>query len=79
MPCFGTSSRTFDNSIKLAKAFGVRLKKIDITKSVKRHLKDIFHSESEHDAAYENAQARERTQVLMDMANMYNGLVVSTA
>ncbi|MBQ3219971.1 MAG: NAD(+) synthase [Clostridia bacterium] len=78
MPCFGTSSRTLENSIRLAKSFGVTLKKVDITKSVKRHLKDIKHSESVHDAAYENAQARERTQVLMDIANMYNGLVVGT-
>ena len=78
MPCFGTSSRTLENSINLAKSFGVTLKKVDITKSVKRHLKDINHLESVHDAAYENAQARERTQVLMDMANMYGGLVVGT-
>ncbi len=78
MPCFGTSSRTLDNSIKLAKAFGVTLKKIDVTKSVMRHLKDINHPIDVLDAAYENAQARERTQVLMDVANMCNGLVVGT-
>lgn len=78
MPCFGTSRRTFDNSVVLAKAFNTTLKKIDITKSVKRHLKDIGHSEDLHDAAYENAQARERTQVLMDYANSVNGLVVGT-
>lgn len=78
MPCFGTSSRTLDNSIALAKSYGVSLKKVDITKSVKRHLKDIGHSENLHDAAYENAQARERTQVLMDIANMCNGLVIGT-
>lgn len=78
MPCFGTSSRTLENSINLAKSFGVTLKKVDITKAVKRHLKDIGHDESVHDAAFENAQARERTQVLMDIANMYNGLVVGT-
>ncbi len=78
MPCFGTSSRTFDNSVKLAKAFDTTLKKIDITKAVKRHLKDISHAEDVHDAAYENAQARERTQVLMDLANSCNGLVVGT-
>ena len=78
MPCFGTSSRTLDNSIKLAKAFGATLKKVDITKSVKRHLKDIGHSIDVHDAAYENAQARERTQVLMDIANMCSGLVLGT-
>ncbi len=78
MPCFGTSSRTYENSIKLAKAYGVTLKKIDISKSVKRHLKDISHTEDVHDSAYENAQARERTQVLMDLANMYDGFVVGT-
>ncbi|MBO5714637.1 MAG: NAD(+) synthase [Clostridia bacterium] len=78
MPCFGTSSRTFENSIKLAKAYGVTLEKIDIGKTVKRHLKDISHPEDVHDPAYENAQARERTQVLMDLANMYNGFVVGT-
>ena len=78
MPCFGTSSRTFDNSVDLAKAFGTTLKKIDITKTVKRHLKDIGHSEDLHDAAYENSQARERTQVLMDYANSCGGIVVGT-
>ncbi len=78
MPCFGTSSRTLDNSIKLAKAYGVTLKKIDVTKTVRHHLKDINHDENVHDAAYENAQARERTQVLMDVANMTGGLVVGT-
>ena len=78
MPCFGTSGRTFDNSVKLAKAFGVTLKKIEIAKSVSRHLKDIKHPDGVHDASYENAQARERTQVLMDYANMVGGLVVGT-
>lgn len=78
MPCFGTTSRTLDNSIKLAKALKVTLKKIDITKSVKRHLKDIKHEDGVYDAAYENAQARERTQVLMDVANMNNGIVIGT-
>ncbi len=78
MPCFGTTSRTFDNSVKLAKALGVTLKKIDIGRSVSRHLKDIGHDGKSTDAAYENAQARERTQVLMDIANKENGLVVGT-
>ncbi len=78
MPCFGTTSRTLDNSIKLAKALGVSIKKVDITKSVKSHLKDLNHPLDVHDAAYENAQARERTQLLMDFANMYNGVVVGT-
>ncbi len=78
MPCFGTSSRTFDNSVTLSKAFGATLKKIEIAKAVKRHLKDIDHPEDLHDAAYENSQARERTQVLMDYANFCNGIVVGT-
>lgn len=78
MPCFGTTSRTFDNSVKIAKAFGVTLKKIEIGKSVTRHLKDLKHPIEVHDAAYENAQARERTQVLMDYANMCGGIVVGT-
>lgn len=78
MPCFGTSSRTFNNSVKLASAFGTTLKKIDITKAVKRHLKDIKHPEDLQDVAYENSQARERTQVLMDYANSCNGMVIGT-
>lgn len=77
MPCFGTTSRTFNNTIKLAKALGVTLKKVDIGKSVTRHLKDINHK-GELDVTYENAQARERTQVLMDIANMNNGMVLGT-
>ena len=77
MPCFGTTSRTFDNTVKLAKSLGVTLKKVDITKSVLRHLKDIKHG-GNPDTTYENAQARERTQVLMDIANMTGGLVVGT-
>ncbi|MBQ9103931.1 MAG: NAD(+) synthase [Clostridia bacterium] len=78
MPCFGTTSRTLDNSITLAKALGVTLKKIDISKSVTRHLKDIKHQQGALDIAFENAQARERTQILMDVANMEGGLVVGT-
>lgn len=78
MPCFGTTSRTYQNTIKLAKALGVTLKKIDITKAVERHLKDIKQKEGVFDTTFENAQARERTQVLMDVANMHNGLVIGT-
>ncbi len=78
MPCFGTTSRTYLNTIKLAKAFGVTLKKVDITKSVEKHLKDIKHPLDLLDVTYENAQARERTQVIMDIANMTGGLVVGT-
>ena len=78
MPCFGTTSRTFSNSVQLAKSMKVSLKKVDISKSVIRHLKDIGHPLDLYDAAYENSQARERTQVLMDIANMNGGLVVGT-
>ena len=78
MPCFGTSGRTFNNTILLAKALGVTLKKVDISKAVTRHLKDIEHKDGLLDVTFENAQARERTQVLMDIANMNNGIVIGT-
>jgi NAD+ synthase (glutamine-hydrolysing) len=78
MPCFGTSGRTRGNAEILCEALGVPLTTIDIGESVKQHLSDIGHSMDAHDAAYENAQARERTQVLMDLANMHGGLVVGT-
>ncbi|MBR2869784.1 MAG: NAD(+) synthase [Clostridia bacterium] len=77
MPCFGTTGRTFNNTVSLAKALGVTLKKVNIAKAVTRHLKDINHTGA-LDVTFENAQARERTQVLMDIANMNNGLVVGT-
>ena len=78
MPCFGTTERTLNNSIALAKALGTTVKKIDISKAVTQHLIDIDQDPTNHDIAYENAQARERTQVLMDIANQCNGLVVGT-
>ena len=78
MPCFGTSARTKANAEKLCGALGIPLREIQIGESVKRHLADIDHPLDVHDAAYENAQARERTQVLMDLANMYGGLVIGT-
>ena len=77
MPCFGTSKRTLANSIALANAFDVTLEQIDITQSVTQHLKDIKHDFTPN-TTYENAQARERTQVLMDIANEVNGLVIGT-
>ena len=77
MPCFGTSNRTLNNSIALANAFETTLMQIDITQSVTQHLKDIGHDFSAN-TTYENAQARERTQVLMDIANEVNGLVIGT-
>lgn len=78
MPCFGTTERTLNNSVALAKALGTEIRKIDISASVKQHLADIGHDLSVTDTTYENAQARERTQVLMDIANAENGLVLGT-
>ena len=78
MPCFGTSDRTYKNACKLTELMGCRLTEINIGESVKIHLKDINHKISDHNVAYENAQARERTQVLMDIANDENALVVGT-
>jgi NAD+ synthase (glutamine-hydrolysing) len=77
MPCFGTTDRTLNNARTLTDAFGANLHEIDITQAVTRHLNDIGHS-GEHDITYENSQARERTQVLMDLANKINGLVIGT-
>ena len=76
MPCFGTTKRTLDNSLQLAQYMGATLMKIDIAKSVKQHLEDIKHDKT--DVVLENAQARERTQILMDVANKFNGLVIGT-
>jgi len=78
MPCFGTSTRTRANAEKLCNALGISMREINIGESVKKHLSDIGHSMDVHDAAFENAQARERTQVLMDLANMHGGLVIGT-
>ncbi|MGM9858481.1 MAG: NAD(+) synthase [Bacilli bacterium] len=78
LPCFGTSSRTKTNAINLANELGFTLKEIDITESVKLHLKDIGHDMDNLNTGYENAQARERTQVLMDYANDHNGIMIGT-
>jgi NAD+ synthase (glutamine-hydrolysing) len=78
MPCFGTSARTRANAEKLCNALGISMREINIGESVKKHLEELDHPLDLHDAAYENAQARERTQVLMDLANMYGGLVIGT-
>lgn len=78
MPCFGTTERTFNNSVAIANEIGATVRKIDITKAVSQHLADIEHSLTQHDVTFENAQARERTQVLMDVANAENGLVIGT-
>jgi NAD+ synthase (glutamine-hydrolysing) len=78
MPCFGTTSRTYQNAVKLAEKTGITLKDINIKEAVLRHFKDINQDENNYDITYENAQARERTQVLMDIANKENGLVIGT-
>ncbi len=78
MPCFGTTERTKSNAMVLAEKLGAELRVVDITKSVRQHFADIGHDEADHSVTYENAQARERTQVLMDIANGLGGLVVGT-
>ncbi len=78
MPCFGTTQRTKSNAEILCNELGTQLRCIPIADSVKQHFSDIGHDESNHNVVYENAQARERTQVIMDIANMENGLVVGT-
>lgn len=78
MPCFGTTSRTYNNVKKLAKSYSVTLKEVSIANSVIQHFKDISHDENKYDTTYENAQARERTQVLMDIANQNGAIVIGT-
>ena len=78
MPCFGTTDRTYDNACKLAHALGTTLEKVEIREAVEIQFRDIGQSPQTHDVTYENAQARERTQVLMDIANRRNGLVIGT-
>ena len=78
MPCFGTTDRTYQNAVKMIRALGATFREVKIQDSVRLHFRDIGQSENSHDVTYENSQARERTQVLMDIANMENGLVVGT-
>ena len=78
MPGFGTTDRTHDNATKLAAALGVELREVPIAAAVRQHFADIGHDESVHDVTYENSQARERTQILMDVANQEGGLVIGT-
>ena len=78
MPGFGTTDRTYQNAMKLMKTLGVTIREISIAKAVTQHFEDIGHDISQHDITYENSQARERTQILMDVANQVNGLVVGT-
>ncbi len=78
MPCFGTTDRTRNNAVILAEKLGATLRTVEISASVRSHLRDIGHDLEDHSVTYENAQARERTQVLMDLANATGGLVIGT-
>ena len=78
MPCFGTTNRTYDNAVSLAEELGTTLREIPIRDAVMGHFQDIGHDSEVHDVTYENGQARERTQILMDVANQVNGLVIGT-
>ena len=78
MPCFGTTDRTRDNAVELAGRLGATLKRIDIGAAVQVHFQDIGQPMDKHDVTFENGQARERTQVLMDIANQNGGLVIGT-
>jgi NAD+ synthase (glutamine-hydrolysing) len=78
MPGFGTTSRTRNNAERLADLLGITLRQISIQDAVRQHFRDIEHDENVHDITYENAQARERTQILMDIANEIGGLAVGT-
>lgn len=78
MPGFGTSDRTHSNAVELMERMGITHIEISIAEAVKLHFKDIDHDINVHDATYENSQARERTQILMDLANKYGGMVLGT-
>lgn len=78
MPCFGTTKRTKGNAEKLCDALGISFRTVNISRSVRMHFRDIGHNEDEHDVVYENSQARERTQVIMDISNATGGMVIGT-
>ncbi len=78
MPCFGTTDRTYNNAVNFANSLGVTLKEVNIKDAVNQHFKDIDHDPNVYDVTYENSQARERTQILMDIANKNGGLVIGT-
>ena len=78
MPCFGTTDRTYNNACLMTKKLGASLKEVDIKEAVTTHFRDIGQSPDNHDVTYENSQARERTQILMDLANQSGGMVVGT-
>lgn len=78
MPCFGTTDRTYQNACRLTKKLGAVLKEVNIKKAVSQHFEDIGHDPDKHDVTFENSQARERTQVIMDIANETGGMVIGT-
>lgn len=78
MPGFGTTDRTYNNALKLMSSLGISQREISIVPSVEQHFKDINHDKNVHDVTYENSQARERTQILMDVANQVGGMVLGT-
>lgn len=78
MPCFGTTDRTYRNACKMAVKLGASLREVPIAEAVTQHFKDICHDPEDHSVTYENSQARERTQVLMDISNQEGGLVIGT-
>ena len=78
MPGFGTTDRTYNNAMTLMQSLGISIKEISIAKAVTQHFEDIEHDMSVHDVTYENSQARERTQILMDLANKLGGMVIGT-
>ncbi|EFA43542.1 NAD+ synthase [Hallella bergensis DSM 17361] len=78
MPGFGTTDRTYTNAIALMKSLGITIREINISQSIMQHFEDIGHDPNVHDVTYENAQARERTQILMDLANQLHGMVIGT-
>ena len=78
MPGFGTTDRTYDNAVRLIKEIGATFKEVSIVNAVEQHFKDIDQDLNNHDVTYENSQARERTQILMDIANKENGIVIGT-
>ena len=78
MPCFGTTDRTYNNACVLSRRLGATLKEVNIKEAVGIHFRDIGHDPGKHDVTYENSQARERTQILMDIANQSGGIVIGT-
>lgn len=78
MPGFGTTDRTYTNAVSMIRTLGCSFKEVDISEAVELHLKQIGHDMRNHDITYENAQARQRTYLLMDFANEYNGMVIGT-